>query len=116
LAAVSQVERFRAAAGASGRASIASVETEARDSLPRLSGRFYNTKNHAGEAAMTTFEEFGRTVDREFEKLKKFFEEDFKPNARRGAIEALRATAARLSELAADLERAGERSAPPAEK
>lgn len=65
---------------------------------------------------MMNFEDFGRSVDREFEKLKKFFEEDFKPNARRGAVEALRSAAARLAELAADLERSGERATPSGEK
>jgi plasmid stabilization system protein ParE len=65
---------------------------------------------------MATWEDFGRAVDREFEKLKTFFEEDFKPNARRGAIEALRTAAERLNELAADLERAGAHSGATSEK
>jgi hypothetical protein len=65
---------------------------------------------------MMTFQDFGRSVDCEFEKLKRFFEEDFKPNARRGAVDALRTAAARLTELAADLERTGERASPPGGK
>jgi hypothetical protein len=57
---------------------------------------------------MTTFEEFGNAVDREIEKLKKFFHEDFSPNAKRGAVDLLRTTADRLNELAGDLEHWGE--------
>lgn len=61
---------------------------------------------------MVTFEDFGRAVDQEVERLKHLFETEFKPGARRGAIEALRTTAARLEELAKDLERWGETKAP----
>ncbi|MBI3662192.1 MAG: hypothetical protein HY234_03965 [Acidobacteria bacterium] len=54
---------------------------------------------------MASFEEFGRAVDREMAKLKQFFEAEVKPGAKRGAVDALRTAAARLAELADDLER-----------
>ncbi len=54
---------------------------------------------------MPSFEEFGRAVDEEMKKLRKFFETELKPGAKRGAVEALRTASQRLEELARDLER-----------
>ncbi len=54
---------------------------------------------------MVDFEDIGRTVDRELEKLKEFIEREVKPNTKRGTVEALRAAASRLNELAEDCER-----------
>lgn len=54
---------------------------------------------------MANFEEFGRAVDREMDKLREFFEKEFKPGAKRGAVDALRTASKRLEELASDLER-----------
>ncbi len=54
---------------------------------------------------MANFEEFGRTVDEEMKKLKKFFETEVKPGAKRGTLDALRGASVRLAELANDLER-----------
>ena len=54
---------------------------------------------------MPNFEELGKTVDREMEKLKVFIETEVKPGAKRGTLEALRAASARLAELANDLEK-----------
>jgi hypothetical protein len=59
---------------------------------------------------MVDFEEMGRAMNREAEKLRVFFETELKPGARRGAIEMLRTTAARLEELARDLERGSRES------
>ena len=54
---------------------------------------------------MPNFEELGKVVDREMEKLKAFIEAEIKPGAKRGTLEALRTASARLAELANDLER-----------
>lgn len=54
---------------------------------------------------MKTWEEIGRVVDREVERLKEFFHTELKPRTVQGTIEALRTASARLSELADDLEK-----------
>jgi len=53
---------------------------------------------------MSTFEEAGEIIDREWEKLRRFFESEVKPTTLRSAAEALRATSSRLGRLAEDLE------------
>jgi hypothetical protein len=51
------------------------------------------------------FEETGRTLDREIEKLMKFVEEKVKPATRQEMSELLRKAAARLAKLAESLEK-----------
>jgi hypothetical protein len=59
---------------------------------------------------MTTFEDAGRTIDRELQKLRRFFAEEVQPATQRRAIEALRAASGELAKLAECLERsAGEK-------
>lgn len=53
---------------------------------------------------MTPLEDAGRVIDRELEKLRQFFEAEVKPTTVRSAVEALRAAAKRLAELADDIE------------
>lgn len=54
---------------------------------------------------MTNFEEFGRRVDEEVEKLRQYIESQFKPNAERRTAEWLRAAARKLADAAAEIER-----------
>lgn len=53
---------------------------------------------------MSTLEDAGRVIDREMEKLREFFEKEVRPTTQRRAIEALRAAATRLSQLADQLD------------
>jgi len=52
------------------------------------------------------FEDAGRTLDRELEKLRKRFESDVRPRTRQEAAEFLRKAADRLGKLAERLEKA----------
>jgi len=54
---------------------------------------------------MSTFEDAGKAIDREMEKLRHFFETDVKPTTQRRAVEALRAASAKLSKLAEKLDK-----------
>ncbi len=53
---------------------------------------------------MSTFENAGRVIDQEWEKLRRFFEGEVKPTTLRSAAEALRATSSRLARLAEELD------------
>jgi len=53
---------------------------------------------------MTTFEEAGKVIDREVEKLRRFVEGEVKPATERQLVSALRAASKRLGELAEKLE------------
>lgn len=53
---------------------------------------------------MGAFEEFGQTMDRELEKLRRFFATEVKPTTLRSAADALRSTSQRLARLAQELE------------
>jgi hypothetical protein len=53
---------------------------------------------------MAKFEEFGRKLDRELEKLKEIAEEKLGPDKRSKAAKALRSVSQRLSSLAEELE------------
>jgi hypothetical protein len=53
---------------------------------------------------MAKFEEFGRKLDQELEKLKELAEEKMGPDKRGKAAKALRNISQRLSKLAEDLE------------
>ncbi len=57
---------------------------------------------------MSAFEDAGRAIDREWEKLRHFFETDVKPTTQRRAVEALRAASAKLAELAEQLDRSSD--------
>jgi cytidylate kinase len=62
---------------------------------------------------MANFEDVGRAVDREIEKLRRFLEAEIKPTTERRLAEALRQASERLGELAQKLEKrqAGKSSA-----
>ncbi len=53
---------------------------------------------------MATFEEVGRVVDREVEKLRHFFGTEVRPSTQRQLVAALRAASKRLEELAKKLD------------
>lgn len=53
---------------------------------------------------MGTFEEFGQVMDKELEKLRRFFQSEVKPATLRSAADALRSTSGRLARLADELE------------
>lgn len=53
---------------------------------------------------MSTFEDAGKVIDRELEKLRHFFETDVKPTTQRRAIEALRTASEKLQKLAEKLD------------
>ena len=55
---------------------------------------------------MANFDNFGKALEAELEHLKRFVTDEVLPSTRRATIEGLRTAAARLQELAADLERA----------
>lgn len=52
------------------------------------------------------FEDAGRTLDREFEKLRKFLADEVRPQTRKDTAEFLRKSAERLTKLAERLEKA----------
>ena len=56
---------------------------------------------------MSSFQDAGRVIDREMERLKEFFESEVKPTTQRRAIDALRAAAVKLSKLADQLDQSG---------
>lgn len=58
---------------------------------------------------MPSFEDAGRVIDRELEKLQRFFEKEVKPTTKRRAVDALKATARKLSKLARDMEGKGKK-------
>lgn len=53
---------------------------------------------------MTTFEEFGRKVDREIERLREIAEKKIRPAARLKTARSLRRMSDKLAQMAADLE------------
>lgn len=53
---------------------------------------------------MSSFEDAGRSIDRELKKLRQFFEGEVKPTTKRRAVDALRAAAERLAKLAEELD------------
>jgi hypothetical protein len=52
-----------------------------------------------------TFEDAGRAIDHEFEKLRKFFSDEVRPETRKEAAEFLRKSADRLTKMAERLEK-----------
>jgi hypothetical protein len=52
-----------------------------------------------------TFEDAGRAIDREFEKLRKFFNDEVRPETKKETAEFLRKSAARLTKMAERLEK-----------
>ena len=51
------------------------------------------------------FEDAGRTLDREFEKLRKFLSNEIRPQTRKDTAEFLRKSAERLTKMAERLEK-----------
>ena len=54
---------------------------------------------------MASFEDFGRQIDEDIERLRKYINEEFRPGAERKSVEWLRKAADKLSEVAAEIER-----------
>jgi hypothetical protein len=52
-----------------------------------------------------TFEDAERTIDREFEKLRKYFNDEVRPETKKETAEFLRKSAARLTKMAERLEK-----------
>jgi hypothetical protein len=63
-----------------------------------------NREDFGEGKAMGTFEEFGQVMDKELEKLRRFFQSEVKPTTLRSAADALRATSGRLARMAEELE------------
>lgn len=59
---------------------------------------------------MATFEEAGKAIDREGEKLRRFFEAEVRPSTQRQLVHALRAASKQLEELAEKLDTRDSRS------
>ena len=53
---------------------------------------------------MASFEQIGRQIDREIEKLRRYLEKEVTPTARRKAAVALRKAAERLADAAKEIE------------
>ena len=53
---------------------------------------------------MANLEDIGRKLDRELEKLRRFFETELRPTTERKAIEVLRTASKRLGKLAEEIE------------
>jgi len=51
------------------------------------------------------FEDAGRAIDREFEKLRKYFDDEVRPETKKETAEFLRKSASRLTKLAERLEK-----------
>jgi hypothetical protein len=51
------------------------------------------------------FEDAGRAIDREFEKLRKYFNDEVRPETKKEAAEFLRKSAARMTKMAERLEK-----------
>jgi hypothetical protein len=51
------------------------------------------------------FEDVGRAIDREFEKLRKYFNDEVRPETKKEAAEFLRKSAARMTKMAERLEK-----------
>ena len=51
------------------------------------------------------FEDAGRAIDREFNKLRKFFDDEVRPETKKEAAEFLRKSADRLTKMAERLEK-----------
>ena len=72
----------------------------------------YNTKNLLGtrkrrperEHGVSTFEDFGRKLDREIERLRELAEKKIGPATRRKTARSLRRMSEKLAQMAADIE------------
>jgi hypothetical protein len=69
--------------------------------------RSYNTEiapNVAARKNMDKFEEFGRRIDEELKRLRKFIEEDVAPETEKRTAKFLREVSEKMSEAASKLE------------
>jgi hypothetical protein len=68
----------------------------------------YNTEKFLAPAAkertMANFEQIGRKMDKELEKLRRYLEKDLKPAAKRKAAQTLRKASKQLADAAKELE------------
>ncbi len=67
----------------------------------------------SGEHGVATFEDFGRKLDREIERLRDLAENKIRPAARLKTAKSLRRMADKLAQMAADLEAKVEPKADP---
>jgi len=74
-------------------------------SLPRCQA-FYNTLPSSIRAGMgmDIFEQFGRKVDAEIDRLHRYVEKELAPEAERHAAEILRRVSSKLADLASEME------------
>src|SRR6266404_6871330 len=75
--------------------------------LAALAERSYNTEiapHGPANARMDKFEEFGKRIDEELTRLRRYIEQEVAPETERRSAEFLREVSAKLSEAAAKLE------------
>ena len=58
------------------------------------------------------FEDAGRAIDREFDRLRKFFKDEVRPETKKEAAEFLRKSAERLTKMAERLEKEKDKASP----
>ena len=76
-----------------------------RDSLAGFAWRFYNTGIvSSGPVNAMDFEDFGRRIDEEVTRLRRYVEQEIAPESERRGAQFLREVSEKLSELAGKLE------------
>ena len=110
--------RYFAARPSSGRADIAIDREAATVLLAALAERSYNTEialPGPANTAMDKFEEFGKRIDEELTRLRRYIEQEVAPETERRGAAFLREVSEKLSEAASKLEArmAARRNPPP---
>ena len=78
-----------------------------RGTLAALAERSYNTEiatQGPANSPMDKFEEFGKRIDEELTRLRRYIEQEVAPETERRSAEFLREVSAKLSEAASKLE------------
>ncbi len=109
---------YFAARPSSGRADIAIDREAATVLLAALAERSYNTEialPGPANTAMDKFEEFGKRIDEELTRLRRYIEQEVAPETERRGAAFLREVSEKLSEAASKLEArmAARRNPPP---
>jgi hypothetical protein len=102
----------------SGRADTATDREAATVLLAALAERSYNTEialPGLANTAMDKFEEFGKRIDEELTRLRRYIEQEVAPETERRSAEFLREVSEKLNEAASKLEArmAARRNPPP---
>jgi hypothetical protein len=102
----------------SGRAGTATDREAATVLLAALAERSYNTEialPGLANTAMDKFEEFGKRIDEELTRLRRYIEQEVAPETERRSAEFLREVSEKLNEAASKLEArmAARRNPPP---